>query len=114
MEQLTFEKLPQAITLLLDKLNNIEKILLCQANNKESKTDQLLTIKQTAEFLSLSIPTIYGLVAKHMIPVNKRGKRLYFSKYELTDWIKSGRKLTTSEIENQADEYLENYKKKRL
>ena len=58
------------------------------------QADELLTIKQAAEILSLSVPTIYGLVSRREIPVNKRGKRLYFSKTELTQWIKDGRKKT--------------------
>ncbi len=94
MTELTFDKLPQAVSQLFEKLNSIEQILLSQGNNTQPETDQLLTIKQAGEFISLSVPTIYGLVQRAAIPVSKQGKRLYFSKQELTDWIKSGRKLT--------------------
>jgi len=106
MNELTFNELPKAVSQLFDKLNSIEKILLNQGDNTQPETDQLLTIKQAGEFLTLSVPTLYGLVSKNTIPVSKQGKRLYFSKQELTDWIKAGRKLTVSEIESQAGEYL--------
>jgi excisionase family DNA binding protein len=72
--------------------------------------DELFTIQQAAEFLNLSVPTIYGHVSKAEIPVSKRGKRLYFSKEELTAWIKAGRKKTQAEIAATADAYLSNKK----
>ncbi len=93
------------------RLTNIECLLLDIKHTQspfenKKETDQLLTIKQAGEFISLSVPTIYGLVQRAAIPVSKRGKRLYFSKQELTDWIKAGRKLTVSEIEGKAGAYL--------
>jgi excisionase family DNA binding protein len=76
------------------------------ANVNPPDTDQLLTIKQAGELLNLSVATIYGLVHKADIPVSKKGKRLYFSKQELLDWVKDGRKKTHSEIAAEADNYL--------
>lgn len=106
MEQLTFDQLPQAVGQLFSKLDSIENLLRGQSNNSEQQSDQLLTIKQAGELLSLSIPTIYGLVSRNAIPVNKQGKRLYFLKDELTAWVKAGRKLTVSEIKSQANSFL--------
>jgi len=60
--------------------------------------DELLTIQQAAEILKLSVPTIYGLVSRTEIPHAKKGKRLYFSKLELLEWVQSGRKKTNAEI----------------
>ena len=112
MEQLTFEQLPNAVSQLYEKLDSIEKLLLSQGNTTQPEADQLLTIKQAAELISLSVTTLYGLVSRKEIPVSKRGKRLYFSKADLLAWIKAGRKLTMSEIEAQADDFLSNQKKK--
>ncbi len=75
------------------------------APSTQPETDQLLTIQQAAELISLSVPTLYTLVHKAEIPVSKRGKRLYFSKQELTDWIKAGRKKTVAEINSEADTF---------
>lgn len=74
--------------------------------------DQILTVSGAAEFLDLSIPTIYGYVQRRDIPFSKRSKRLYFSKQELTAWVKVGRKKTVTEIEADADNLL-NVKKMR-
>lgn len=104
MEPLTFDQLPQAVSKLYDKLSNIEQLLL-NTNNQTADSDELLTITEAAKFLNLSVPTIYGKVSRREIPVNKQGKRLYFYKSELADWIKAGRKMTSSEIKQQADEF---------
>ena len=104
--EMTFEKLPQAVNQLFDKLLSIEKILLSQELRVAPDLDELLTIKQAAELISLSVPTIYGLVQRSEIPVSKRGKRLYFSKQELTFWIREGRKKTVSELRIESEQYL--------
>jgi excisionase family DNA binding protein len=80
-------------------------------NPTQQATDQLLTIAQVAEFLSLSVPTVYGLVSRSVIPCMKKGKRLYFSKDEISDWIKTGKKKTISELSAEADTYLLGQKK---
>ncbi|MET4141464.1 helix-turn-helix domain-containing protein [Pedobacter sp. UYP1] len=94
----TFEELPQAISALHNKVDNI-KYLLLESQKVPPPYADLLTIKQAAEFLSLSVPTLYTKVSRKEIPVNKRGKRLYFSTAELSTWIKSGRKNTQEEIQ---------------
>ena len=89
------------------RLSNIENLLLdLKHANKEHQpeSDQLLTVKEAAEFLHLSVPTIYGFVSKAEIPFSKKGKRLYFSKLELMEWIKQGRKKTIAEMEASASQ----------
>jgi excisionase family DNA binding protein len=91
------------------RLSNIENLLLDLKHSTieiQPEGDKLLTIKEAATLISLSVPTIYGLVAHAAIPVCKKGKRLYFSKQELTDWIKAGRKKTVTEIQSEASTYL--------
>ncbi len=106
METITFEQLPKVIADLYNKVEGIEKILQQKSNDIQQKEDNLFTIQQAAEFICLSVPTIYGLVSKSEIPVSKKGKRLYFSKQELTEWIKAGRKRTNSEIATEANSYI--------
>lgn len=99
------------------RLNNIETLLLeFKHTPKEQgdppETDELLTVQDTAKFLSLSVPTIYGLIHKGELPVMKRSKRCYFSKAELINYLKQGRKKTLAETAAEADAYLNNHKKK--
>ena len=104
MQTITFEQLPQAVSELHDKLNNIEQ-LLREGKLHAPEEDELLTILGASKFLNLSTQTVYGKVSRNEIPVNKQGKRLYFYRSELVDWIKSGRKKTVSEIQEEAVQY---------
>jgi hypothetical protein len=40
------------------------------------------------------------------IPNAKRGKRLYFKRSEIDDWISQSRRKTVAEIEQEASNYL--------
>ncbi len=104
MTEFTHNNLPEAVKELFTKLDNIERLLGSQKNQPE--TDQLLSIQQAGELIKLTPPTIYGLVSKNEIPFSKKGKRLYFSKVDLIDWIKEGRKKTIAEISNEASTYV--------
>jgi excisionase family DNA binding protein len=108
MEQiLSFDQLPIVVNQLSKKLDNIEKLLLAlQSLQPSESSEQLLTIQEAAQFLNLSVPTMYSKVSKGELPVMKRSKRLYFSNIELMEYLKKGRKKTTSEITAEADNYL--------
>jgi len=87
-----------------------------EANKQPEQTptdqpEQLLTIQEAAEFLSLTVPTMYSKVSKGELPVMKRSKRLYFSRTELLEYLKDGRKKSNAEIEQEAKAYLLNNKK---
>jgi excisionase family DNA binding protein len=88
--------------------------ILKAVRNEQPPTDQpeqLLTIQEAAEFLSLTVPTMYSKVSKGELPVMKRSKRLYFSRTELLDYLKDGRKKSNTEIDAEAEAYLLNNKK---
>lgn len=85
---------------------NDEKVEILQ----QKQPDQFLTIQQAAELLCLTVPTLYSKVSKNELPVMKRGKRLYFSRTELLEYLKEGRKKSNAEIEAEANSYLSNKK----
>jgi len=113
-EDLTFERLTEAVKELFNKVSNIERLLTEKGNESQLENDQILTVHEAANFLNLSAPTIYSYVQRAEIPVCKRKhtKRLYFSKQQLIDWIKESRRKTVSEIESEANNYLSNNKKR--
>jgi excisionase family DNA binding protein len=98
------------------RLSSIENLIL-DLKHKPTKVEptdqpeQLLTIQEAAEFLSLTVPTIYSKVNRKELPFMKRGKRLYFSSTELMEYVKAGRKKSNAEIEQEAKAYLLNNKK---
>ncbi len=113
MEQhLTFDKLTEAVTMLTKEVGELKRLLIeKQEQTPTDQPEQLLTIQEAAEFLRLSVPTLYSKVSKGELPVMKRGKRLYFSRAELLEYVKAGRKKSNAEIEQEAKAYLLNNKK---
>tara|TARA_B110000046_G_scaffold12569_1_gene12425 strand:- start:4304 stop:4654 length:351 start_codon:yes stop_codon:yes gene_type:complete len=113
MEQvLTFENLPNAVTMLTKEVSELKRLLIeKQEQAPTTQPEQLLTIQEAAEFLSLTVPTMYSKVSKGELPVMKRSKRLYFSRTELMAYLKEGRKKSNAEIEQEAEAYLSNNKK---
>lgn len=113
MNKLVFISLPieDLQTVIIDCVNS------CLRNNKQGskapteQPEQLLTVQEAAQFLNLTVPTIYSKVSKGELPVMKRSKRLYFSRTELLDYLKDGRKKSNAEIEQEAKAYLSNNKK---
>ena len=103
MKQFTFDDLPNIIGKLYAKLDKIEKLLKSKKSIDGDKNEELLTIEGAAKLLKLSVATIYTKVCKNEIPVNKQGKRLYFYREELLDWIKSGRIKTIAEIQQEVE-----------
>lgn len=66
---------------ILQKLTELENQLV--KNNEKP-----LTIAEAAEYLGLSTSYLYKLTAKNLIPHHKpTGKVIFFSKYELDEWI---------------------------
>jgi excisionase family DNA binding protein len=102
MEQYSFDQLPRAVSELHQKLDSIQDLLLeSRQPAVQAQAVELMTISQAAQFLNLSVQTLYGKVCHREIPVSKKGKRLYFYKSELEDWVKSGKKKTMAELREQ-------------
>ena len=93
------------------RLGSIENLLLDIKHQPKQvepteQPEQFLTIQEAAEFLCLTVPTIYSKVSKGELPVMKRSKRLYFSRTELMVYLKQGRKKSNAEIDAEAEAYL--------
>ena len=85
--QIDFEKIQRDIEEIKSKLSGLlEK--LSSAKTKEDEKE-LLTVKDCAKFLNLTVSTIYTKTSNGELPVHKRGKRSYYLKSELIEWIKT-------------------------
>lgn len=103
----------QLSNLIQSSVRKVLKETPLQTVETTDQPEQLLTVQEAAEFLSLTVPTMYSKVSKGELPVMKmkRSKRLYFSRTELMEYIKAGRKKSNAEIEAEAEAYLSNKKK---
>lgn len=113
MDKTVFISLPieDLQTVIIDCVNSCLKNNTQESNPTNEQPEHLLTIQEAAQFLNLTVPTIYSKVSKGELPVMKRSKRLYFSNTELMEYLKEGRKKSNAEIEQEAESYLSKNRK---
>jgi len=118
MNNITFEQLPQAVSMLIEKVglltDKVEKVLgMTPQQHGECRT--LLTLNEVAALLGKSASTIYAMTSDKRIPYHKRGNKLYFFQNEIIAWIEQGGTsgvASESEIERRLEE-LRNGKKRK-
>ena len=109
MNNITFEQLPQAVSMLIEKVglltDKVEKVLgMTPQQHGECRT-----------LLGKSASTIYAMTSDKRIPYHKRGNKLYFFQNEIIAWIEQGGTsgvASESEIERRLEE-LRNSKKRK-
>lgn len=116
MDNITFEQLPQAVSILIEKVgllaDRVEKVLGKTPHQHDGKR-HLLTLNEVATLLGKSSSTIYAMTSDKRIPYHKRGNKLYFFEDEIIRWIEQGGTSGTgdeSEINRRLEE-LRNSKK---
>ena len=75
----------------------IEKFFQTNSPTKNDE-DEIGGIELAMGITGKAKATIYTLCAGRKIPHSKRGKKIYFSRNELLDWIKKGKRKTEYEI----------------
>ena len=106
------------LELILEQLAKMDQKLdrvllrLDHTDNSETQTDQWLNLEQLCAYLPdrPAKSTIYGLVRNRKIPFLKPNKSLIFSKFEIDEYIKSGKRKTLDECK--AEAYLNMKKRK--
>ena len=87
--------------IILNKLTAIESLL------EEANQTKPLTIQETAKFLNLSQSHLYKLTSERKIPHFKpSGKKIYFDKSELVQWLKRNPTRTREVTEEKAASYI--------
>ena len=88
------------LNIILNKLTAIESLLEATSQTKP------LTLKEAAKFLDLSRSHLYKLTSERKIPHFKpNGKKIYFDKSELVQWLKRKPTRTLEETEEKAASY---------
>jgi excisionase family DNA binding protein len=87
---------------IFQKLESIEKMLTEQNMLKK----EVLNFNEAAIYLEVSHSHLYKLTSTGTIPAYKpNGKKLYFNRQELNEWLLSNRQTSLSEIEEQASRF---------
>lgn len=99
LSPITLEQLESRIDFRFQQ--SLEKALSKQKPETATEND-IISFKEGCDFVCIAYPTGYAKVSKREIPHIKKGKFIYFSKKELTEWLQSGRKKTLVELEAEA------------
>lgn|SRR5690554_1495952 len=89
-------------SLILEKLDSIRQMLLEQNMLKKD----VLNFHETATYLEVSHSHLYKLTSSSKIPAYKpNGKKLYFNRHELDEWLMSRRQATVDEMHEQTENF---------
>jgi excisionase family DNA binding protein len=89
--------------IILQKLTNLEKRY--QEQNLFRK--EVLNFREACTYIDISASHMYKLTSTKRIPhFCPEGKRLYFNRLELDEWLQRNRQTSTDEIETIAANYL--------
>ena len=114
MDKITFEQLPQAVSLLIEKVGQLaDKVDEALGKATQQKGRRLLALDDVAALLGKSASTIYAMTSEKRIPYHKMGNKLYFFEDEIIGWIEQGGTSGTGGEEefNRRLEALRNCKK---
>ncbi len=100
LTQLSIPELGQLFHDTLDRYFTETQISVVQP-----EPDEIGGIELAVKITGKAKPTIYGLVHSRSIPHSKQGKRLYFSRKELLDWLRAGKRKTQSELALEAENF---------
>jgi len=110
-EDLTFNDLPEAVSNLTKAVSEIKNLIQeHQVKPPQKDQDLPIDVNEAAKVLKLRVPTLYSKVSRNEIPYMKQGRRLYFSRHDLIEWIKEGKSMSVDEIQQQAENYLSTLK----
>ena len=98
--------------IIVQRLDAIERLLIEFKGGTQieeaptKKEDELMNVQQVADYLTLAVQTIYGYVGNREIPYLKHGKRLYFRRTEIDDWLGQARHKTKAELQQEAMDFV--------
>lgn len=95
--------------LILERLSQIEQKIDEQALLKK----EVLNFNDACKYLDISASHLYKLTSQKLVPhFCPQGKKLYFNRAELDEWLQRNRQSSTDEIEQEAANYVINNKRR--
>jgi excisionase family DNA binding protein len=109
IEKISFEQLPQAVEVILNKVEKIETLLNAE-QSAQSETERWFNLDDLCRYHPdhPAKPTVYAWIGQRSIPYHKKGKKLMFLKSEIDSWLKEGRRKTAAEIQAEAEQFVTN------
>lgn len=109
IEKPTFEAIPQIMARLEEKVDalteTVGKLLQgAMAPMVVTAPEEMVTVKDAASILRLSVSRVYALVQEGRIPCYKPGRNLLFLPSELRMWMAEGLRKGQPSIEEQMEQ----------
>ncbi len=117
----TFDMIPMLMANLLednkilsakiDALN--KKIGTVTPANRKGDDNERMDVTEAQRYIPghPAIQTIYGWTSNGQIPYHKIGKRIYFVKSELDEWLSHGQRKSEDTLNKEAEEYVKRHPK---
>lgn len=117
----TFDMIPMLMANLLednkilsakiDALN--KKINMSLPANKKGDDNERMDVTEAQKYIPShpAVQTIYGWTSNGQIPYHKIGKRIYFVKSELDEWLSHGQHKSDDDLRKEAEEYVKRHGK---
>lgn len=88
---------------IIKELQELKKLI--QEQNLQQK--EILTLVEAAKYLGMSTSTLYKFSHQGILPKTcPNGKRIYFMRSSLDEFMRKGRKASNKEIEQEAINYI--------
>lgn len=105
---ITYDNLPKAVSQLLQDVEVIKNLLLNKPTYTKTEPvlhleKDFLTVEDVSRKLGITKGAVYNLTCMRQIPYFKRGGRIYFDAKELDAWIRTDRRKTIKELQNEAN-----------
>ncbi len=115
----TFDMIPMLMANLLEdnkilsaKIDALNKNIMSMPAKKEDDNERM-DVAEAQKYIPghPAVQTIYGWTSNGQIPYHKIGKRIYFVKSELDEWLSHGQHKSDSDLQKEAEEYVARHRK---
>src|SRR5699024_120650 len=72
-----------------------------EIQSKDVEFEEIMQTDQLCRYLKIKKAAIYQLTTYKRIPYFKKGKRLFFKKNEIDEWLRNGRKASVAHVEEE-------------
>lgn len=116
----TFDMIPMLMANLLEdnkiltaKIDALTKKINTSMPANKKEDSERMDVTETQKYIPghPAIQTIYGWTSNGLIPYHKIGKRIYFIKSELDEWLSHGQHKSGSDLQKEAEEYVTKHRK---
>ncbi|MFC2664479.1 MAG: helix-turn-helix domain-containing protein [Prevotella histicola] len=116
----TFDMIPLLMANLLEdtkrlsaKLDVISKKISESVSSSSKNDDQRMDVTEAQQYIPghPAVQTIYGWTSNNQIPYHKIGKRIFFVKSELDEWLSKEQHQSQEDLQREAEEFVNKKRK---